>query len=267
MTDTAETSSSSTKTENPSDADVLLGRGKPYQNHPGNRYMLGLVDKFRDQYQRAERKEKHTIIEEVLSLIEEKGGRFLQRADYDNKWVEVNKAISYRKVGHAFRSKARRNGGSSKKKNARLGFDGMNHQGATMDEQVLLAEMRMRRAAEMMNFNNFSPLERLIMNQGLNPALNPGLNPGLYGGFASGLVGGGGLLGQQQSANLLGNAALFGNGLGGGLAGTGLGNGLGNGLLGAGATGVGSTGAGAQGANNVPAATDQQNQSSNFTGV
>ena len=164
MSDTAETSPP--KIENPSDADVLLGRGKPYQNHPGNRHMLGLVDKFRDQYQRAERKEKHTIVEEVLSVIEAKGGRFLQRADYDNQWVEVNKAISYRKVGHAFRSKARKNGGNSKKKIARLGLDGIN-QGATMDEQVLLAEMRMRRAAEMMNFNNFSPLERLIMNQSL----------------------------------------------------------------------------------------------------
>lgn len=88
-------------------SDVLLGRGKPFQCHAGNQKMLDLVDAFRDQYFKAERKGKHTIVEEVMRIIKFNGGRFLSRVDYENYWVEVSHSIAYRKVGHAFRSKAR----------------------------------------------------------------------------------------------------------------------------------------------------------------
>ena len=126
------------KIENPTDSDVLLGRGKPFQNHPGNRMMLSLVDKHRDRYQRAERKEKHDIVEEVMAVIKKADGRFLRRVDYENQWVEVNHAISYRKVGHAFRSKARKNANSKKAtlaKMGRLGFDG--NPPSSMEEVLL----------------------------------------------------------------------------------------------------------------------------------
>ena len=222
------------KIENPTDHDVLLGRGKPFQNHPGNRKMLGLVDQYRERYQRAERKEKHDIVEEVMELISSNGGRFLRHVDYENQWVEVSHPISYRKVGHAFRSKARKTGGS-KKNASSMGKFGVNSTAGSMEE-MLLAEMRMRRAAmhqaelmgmqmgvnmnmNNMNMNNFpslagasgtTALDRLLLNQGLNP----GFNPSLYNGLAQGLVGGGmdNLLRQQQS-NLLANTALLGNGL------------------------------------------------------
>lgn len=92
----------------PGAADVLLGRGKPFQSHQGNQLMLQLVDQFRSSYLKSDRKGKHVIIEQVLGFIKERGGRFLMRVDYENYWVEVKRSISYRKVGHAFRSKARR---------------------------------------------------------------------------------------------------------------------------------------------------------------
>eukprot|EP00934_Nitzschia_sp_Nitz4_P005948 Nitzschia sp. Nitz4//scaffold210_size37948//12164//13177//NITZ4_007688-RA/size37948-processed-gene-0.48-mRNA-1//-1//CDS//3329541924//5938//frame0 len=92
----------------PGPGDVLLGRGKPFQSHQGNQFMLQLVDQFRTGYLKSDRKGKHLIIEQVLGFIKERGGRFLMRVDYENYWVEVKRSISYRKVGHAFRSKARR---------------------------------------------------------------------------------------------------------------------------------------------------------------
>ena len=102
----------------PSPADILLGRGKPFQSHPGNQRMLQIVDAYRQRYLRAERKEKHSIVEEVISAIRATGGRFLSRVEYENYWIEVNHAISYRKVGHAFRSKARRTESASAKAKA-----------------------------------------------------------------------------------------------------------------------------------------------------
>jgi len=93
----------------PADADILLGRGKPFQNHVGNQRMLRLVDKYRERYFKSERKEKHDIVEEVMGIISGSGGRFLRRVDYENYWIEVSHTIAYRKVGHAFRSKVRKN--------------------------------------------------------------------------------------------------------------------------------------------------------------
>ncbi len=95
----------------PKPADILLGRGKPFQSHQGNQFMLHAVDQLRDDYLNTDRKGKHTIIEHVLGLIRARGGRFIIRADENedhSPWMEVKRSISYRKVGHAFRSKARR---------------------------------------------------------------------------------------------------------------------------------------------------------------
>lgn len=61
----------------PNPEDILLGRGRPYQSHPGNKYMLQLIDSYRDKYQSSERREKHFIITEVLDIIQLRKGRFL----------------------------------------------------------------------------------------------------------------------------------------------------------------------------------------------
>lgn len=96
--------------KNPNVHDVLLGRGKPFQNHDGNQNMLRIVDMYRRRYHESERAFKHEIIEEVLDIIKSKGGRFLERIDDFEKsfWNQVPHRMAYRKVGHAFRSNARR---------------------------------------------------------------------------------------------------------------------------------------------------------------
>ena len=72
--------------------------------------MLKVVDMYRKRYHESERAFKHEIIEEVLEIIKSKGGRFLERIDDIEKsyWNQVPHRMSYRKVGHAFRSNARR---------------------------------------------------------------------------------------------------------------------------------------------------------------
>ena len=72
--------------------------------------MLRIVDMYRKRYHESERAFKHEIIEEVLDIIKSKGGRFLERIDDFEKsfWNQVPHRMAYRKVGHAFRSNARR---------------------------------------------------------------------------------------------------------------------------------------------------------------
>jgi hypothetical protein len=72
--------------------------------------MLDIVDQYRKRYHEAERAHKHMIIEQVLQLIRNDGGRILERRDNARShcWVEVSPSIAYRKIGHAFRSNARR---------------------------------------------------------------------------------------------------------------------------------------------------------------
>jgi len=161
----------------PADADILLGRGKPFQNHAGNQRMLTLVDKYRERYQQAERKEKHDIVEEVMGIISGSAGRFLRRVDYENYWIEVSHAIAYRKVGHAFRSKARKNNNENKNNSSMLtdvvGTRDTNTNSTSSVEDMLMADLRIRRAAlhqaDFSNMNNLaslaaqSPLERLLL--------------------------------------------------------------------------------------------------------
>jgi len=103
-------SSPSNAIKTPNAYDVLLGRGKPFQNHDGNQSMLRIVDMYRKRYHESERAFKHEIIEEVLDIIKSRGGRFLERIDDFEKsfWNQVPHRMAYRKVGHAFRSIARR---------------------------------------------------------------------------------------------------------------------------------------------------------------
>ncbi|KAG7348149.1 hypothetical protein IV203_016854 [Nitzschia inconspicua] len=110
----------------PNPYDVLLGRGKPFQNHRGNQEMLRVVDSYRSKYHDVERSCKNEIVEEVLRVVKSNGGRFLERIeDFENSyWSEVEHSIAYRKIGHAFRSNARQLsverrenlGGSSRKR-------------------------------------------------------------------------------------------------------------------------------------------------------
>jgi hypothetical protein len=212
----------------PADVDILLGRGKPFQNHPGNQRMLVLVDKYRDRYQRAERKEKHDIVEEVMGIISGSGGRFLRRVDYENYWVEVGHSIAYRKVGHAFRSKARKADSSIKASPpmTRRRIEAPTAAKAATMEEMLIADLRMRRAAmhqaELMNMSNLasftgpSAFDRFLL-PGAGMGAGMGLAPGLYNGLGASGFGGGGLMTPEnlfRQQNLLAaNSARLGNGM------------------------------------------------------
>mmetsp|Transcript_31340 Transcript_31340/g.73798 ORF Transcript_31340/g.73798 Transcript_31340/m.73798 type:complete len:599 (+) Transcript_31340:150-1946(+) len=94
----------------PNNRDVLFGRGKPFQNHPGNRKMLSYIDQYKRQYNESPRDQKRPIVEEIIGILTRDGGRFLRRYNEDTNstwWTEVPKQVAFDKVSHAFRSRGR----------------------------------------------------------------------------------------------------------------------------------------------------------------
>lgn len=94
----------------PNNRDVLFGRGKPFQNHPGNRKMLSYIDQYKRQYNESPRDQKRPIVEEIIGILTSDGGRFLRRYNEDVNstwWTEVPKQVAFDKVSHAFRSRGR----------------------------------------------------------------------------------------------------------------------------------------------------------------
>jgi hypothetical protein len=73
--------------------DILLGRGKPVQNRPGNVRFREMLDKHFGKYDTAY----------IVHLVKEEGGRFLKELE-DGGWVEVDEATARAKVNNAFRA-------------------------------------------------------------------------------------------------------------------------------------------------------------------
>ena len=101
---------------------MYVGRGKPYQNHPGNIRLHQVVQHHKARYAKAKRQDKVSIAAEVLELIKdfkppiqlqqqqqhEEGVRFLRRAVTDEGeqyWTVVKHTVALDKVGHALRGK------------------------------------------------------------------------------------------------------------------------------------------------------------------
>ena len=89
----------------PNRNDVLLGRGKVIQEHPGNLRYRHLIESNRDRYENSSKFEKTAVAEVIVRLIKEANGRFLKQGEDCTGWVEVDDSISRDKVAHAFRNR------------------------------------------------------------------------------------------------------------------------------------------------------------------
>jgi hypothetical protein len=89
--------------------DVLLGRGRPFQEFPGNVRLALLIDKYRERYFTAGRCDKAIISQHLVDTIKESKGRFLKKTTDSEGWVEVSDDVARDKVSHGFRTKTRRN--------------------------------------------------------------------------------------------------------------------------------------------------------------
>ena len=97
----------SSKIVRATDNDVVLGRGTPYQTHPGNIRLTDLTKQWFDEYHFSNSKVDKTIITwDIVRTIQNKfGGRFLQKDPDDvNYWRIVDDETARQKVAYGFRS-------------------------------------------------------------------------------------------------------------------------------------------------------------------
>jgi hypothetical protein len=84
--------------------DILLGRGKPIQDRPGNVRLREMIGKHVDKYDQGENGTKVIVSAYIVGILKEEGGRFLKELE-DGGWVEVDEATARAKVDHAFRTR------------------------------------------------------------------------------------------------------------------------------------------------------------------
>jgi hypothetical protein len=91
---------------NPTDEDILLGRGGKSNHHPGNKRYREEIKNFQSSYTRLEQKDDKTDLSRyVVDYVHKYEGRFLT-FDKDvrpNRWYEVPDIVARRKVSQALR--------------------------------------------------------------------------------------------------------------------------------------------------------------------
>lgn len=127
-----ERAQSSTLIEHPTSLDVLLGRGRPYQDFPGNVRLNQVVELRRQAYESTTKVEKTAIAFEIIHALNSLGGRFLKRVSTSSSspddthdttgcnntgsggggggsyWEEVDITAAHRKVSNSFQTRKRR---------------------------------------------------------------------------------------------------------------------------------------------------------------
>jgi len=83
--------------------DILFGRGKGFQNHPGNRRMRKIIEKYKVKYHALLRTEKQDLIKAVYNELTESGARFLKRLEKEAVWIMVDRPVALQKVSHTLR--------------------------------------------------------------------------------------------------------------------------------------------------------------------
>ena len=112
------------QTIEPTEKDVLLGRGRPVK-HLGNIKLHKLIDQYQEQYENEDKFGKTVIAELVVRTITEEkdptdttsddsggigGGRFLRQDMKTGNWNIVSDSVARDRVAHGFRNKrSRRN--------------------------------------------------------------------------------------------------------------------------------------------------------------
>jgi len=88
---------------NPPRHDILLGRGKPIQNHPGNVCFREYLKQFSSEYDEAPRNLRRRVLGKIRQDLKGRGIRFLhERA---GRWVECSAAEAEKTISQAFRNR------------------------------------------------------------------------------------------------------------------------------------------------------------------
>ena len=100
----------------PSNNDVLCGRGNVYSNHYGNQFFGKVIRDNITVYKEAtSRPDKIKVVDGILDQIRDNGARFTKVDTQTERWYELNDVQAHQKIGHAIRDTIRllRKGGNN----------------------------------------------------------------------------------------------------------------------------------------------------------
>jgi hypothetical protein len=89
--------------------DVLMGRGRKLQKHPGNIQFRKWIAEQIPEYEMANKHRKTEMAEKIVSQVYQNGGRFLKQCPTANKdetttWEEIDDTAARLKVAYTFRT-------------------------------------------------------------------------------------------------------------------------------------------------------------------
>jgi hypothetical protein len=83
----------------PSNNDILCGRGKAFLNHEGNKRFRDIVSKNTSAYIKASKRAKRSeVVKAVLNETINTGARFLIRSENKQKWYDGGMKVAMKKV-------------------------------------------------------------------------------------------------------------------------------------------------------------------------
>lgn len=92
----------------PSENDVLCGRGNLYCSNKGNQRFQNIIRYNLKEYSNAKsRKEKVNVVDDVLKQIGILGSRIIKIDDDTKQWYELNHVEAHQKTGHCLRDQLR----------------------------------------------------------------------------------------------------------------------------------------------------------------
>ena len=92
----------------PTDEDVLYGRGKDSMYHPGNLRLQDLVNQEQDKYESSRKDGKKEVTGYIVQVLRSEGRRFLRFNKKKKAWIEVSDEEARFKVSHAMRDRVLR---------------------------------------------------------------------------------------------------------------------------------------------------------------
>lgn len=139
-----------------SDNDVLCGRGRALENHPGNKAFRKRIHKFVGKYAQATRQEKGSMLVFLSRQMKDDDVHFYKRSD-DGSWRELSESETKQKIGHALRDARER----SKSKVATKQIQGISDQSIHgMLNQIQTSRLQLMLGPKS-NTSSISSLERL----------------------------------------------------------------------------------------------------------
>jgi hypothetical protein len=83
--------------------DVLCGRGGATNNFIGNKRFRDLVQDHKARYLAAKKNDKQKIARQIVTIIQERGGRFLRKDDMSDAWIDIGEKKAREKTSQALR--------------------------------------------------------------------------------------------------------------------------------------------------------------------